>query len=221
MADLDVDAPAEYLCPITMSIMKDPVIMPDGQTYEREAIQKALSVNPVSPITREPMSFDQAKTNYALKSLIDKYIQDHISEIKEEPIIINPDNIVQEAPQTYSNIPVLNVTEVKLETFSMVYNSDSMLITVKPESIPGRLPVSIIAVIDTSGSMNSEASLNDSSEFENDSISRIQLVQYSLKTIISTLGPTDQITLIEFNNKATVKIAGLKLTTEGKKPPIR
>ena len=46
MLDIDVNAPPEYLCPITMSIMKEPVIMPDGQTYEREAIQKALSSNP-------------------------------------------------------------------------------------------------------------------------------------------------------------------------------
>lgn len=32
--DLNVYAPPEFLCPITM---KDPVIMPDGQTYERGA----------------------------------------------------------------------------------------------------------------------------------------------------------------------------------------
>lgn len=73
---LDTNAPPEFLCPITMSLMKDPVLMPDGQTYEREAIRMALRVNPVSPVTRQPMNIDQAITNYALKNLIEKYIED-------------------------------------------------------------------------------------------------------------------------------------------------
>ena len=80
MSELDVDAPPEFTCPITMSLMKDPVIMPDGQTYEREAIEKALKVNPISPLTREPMDMSQARTNYALKNLIEKYVQDHQKE---------------------------------------------------------------------------------------------------------------------------------------------
>ena len=32
--------PANYLCPITVQIMFDPVIAEDGCTYEREAIEK-------------------------------------------------------------------------------------------------------------------------------------------------------------------------------------
>lgn len=144
MADLDVDAPAEYICPITMSIMKDPVIMPDGQTYEREAIQKALNANPISPITRQPMDMKDAKTNYALKSLIEKYVHDHMSEIKEEPTVIDPTNMFQETSQTDSLIPIASFDEIKLDTFSAVYSTDSMLITVKPQNIVGRLPVSIM-----------------------------------------------------------------------------
>lgn len=70
------DAPNEFKCPITLTIMKDPVIMPDGQTYERKAIQKALRFNPKSPVTREPMNIKQATTNYALKNLIEKYISE-------------------------------------------------------------------------------------------------------------------------------------------------
>ena len=69
ITELDENAPPEYKCPITLSIMKDPVIMPDGQTYEREAIERALNINPISPITRKPMSMRYALTNYALKSI--------------------------------------------------------------------------------------------------------------------------------------------------------
>ncbi|KAJ6671804.1 U BOX DOMAIN-CONTAINING [Salix viminalis] len=37
--------PHEFLCPITLEIMVDPVIVATGQTYERESIQKWLNSN--------------------------------------------------------------------------------------------------------------------------------------------------------------------------------
>ena len=69
--------PNEYLCPITLSIMEDPVLMPDGQTYERKAIEAALDLQPYSPVTRQPMKIEDAVPNYALKSLIEAYQAKH------------------------------------------------------------------------------------------------------------------------------------------------
>lgn len=42
--------PNEYICPITLDIMKEPLVMPDGYTYEKEAIKRALEVKPYSPL---------------------------------------------------------------------------------------------------------------------------------------------------------------------------
>jgi hypothetical protein len=56
-----------------MELMKDPIIMKDGQTYEREAIAAALERNPVSPITRQPLHISDAIQNFALKALIGKF----------------------------------------------------------------------------------------------------------------------------------------------------
>ena len=50
----DKNIPNEFLCPITLTIMKEPMFMPDGQTYEKEAIKKALEITHVSPITKAP-----------------------------------------------------------------------------------------------------------------------------------------------------------------------
>jgi hypothetical protein len=72
MAD---DPPNELCCPITLDVMTDPVIMPDGQTYERAAITRALQVNGNSPITRQPMSISDAKPNYALRAIIERWRQ--------------------------------------------------------------------------------------------------------------------------------------------------
>jgi hypothetical protein len=52
--------------------MKDPVVMKDGQTYEREAITAALQRNPMSPITRQQLNIADAVQNFALKGLIDR-----------------------------------------------------------------------------------------------------------------------------------------------------
>lgn len=163
----------------------------------------------------EPMNIDQAKTNYALKSLINKYIQEHMTEIKNHPTAIDPQNMFQETKND-SGIPIKEITEIDLETFSAVYNSDSMMITSKSADVSGRFPLSIIAVIDISGSMSSEVTLESNIE-ENEHLTRLQLVQYSLKTIIATFDSSDQITLIPFNDKAFVKESGFKLDLAGKK----
>lgn len=60
-----------FKCPITLEIMKDPVICEDGYTYERESILN-LS-NPISPITRQPISTSNLVPNRILKEIIIKF----------------------------------------------------------------------------------------------------------------------------------------------------
>lgn len=65
--------PEEFLCPITLNIMKDPVVGSDGHTYERSAITQWLQKNPNSPLTRAPMTAASLKPNRALKNAIERY----------------------------------------------------------------------------------------------------------------------------------------------------
>lgn len=65
------EEPATFCCPISCEIMKDPVLAEDGQTYERDALQRWFtSGNTTSPITRGEISPEIMIPNYALKSLI-------------------------------------------------------------------------------------------------------------------------------------------------------
>jgi hypothetical protein len=66
-------SPEEFLCPITLQLMIDPVIGSDGRSYERAAINQWLRSNPCSPMTRQPMTASSLKPNYALKSAIDRF----------------------------------------------------------------------------------------------------------------------------------------------------
>lgn len=61
-----------FFCPITKIIMKDPVITPDGHTFERRAILRSLILEPVDPITKNPLSHEELVEDYLVKQAIDK-----------------------------------------------------------------------------------------------------------------------------------------------------
>lgn len=59
-----------YLCPITQDVMMNPVILVDGHTYEKEAIEDWLKLKNTSPLTGVQLPSKQMIPNYALKGLI-------------------------------------------------------------------------------------------------------------------------------------------------------
>ena len=69
------EPPNEYLCPITMTLMKEPVILSDGFTYEKSAIEKWLKEHDKSPMTNEVLESKVVTTNRQLKKLIDDFKQ--------------------------------------------------------------------------------------------------------------------------------------------------
>ncbi|XP_054788117.1 U-box domain-containing protein 14 isoform X1 [Prosopis cineraria] len=63
--------PDDFRCPISLELMKDPVIVSTGQTYERSCIQKWLdSGNKTCPKSQQTLLHTALTPNYALKSLI-------------------------------------------------------------------------------------------------------------------------------------------------------
>jgi len=79
--------PNDFLCPITLEIMTDPVIVASGQTYERRSIQKWLdSGERTCPKSRQPLAHLSLAPNYALKNLILQWCDKHMVELqKREP----------------------------------------------------------------------------------------------------------------------------------------
>uniref|UniRef100_A0A5B6YR50 RING-type E3 ubiquitin transferase n=1 Tax=Davidia involucrata TaxID=16924 RepID=A0A5B6YR50_DAVIN len=63
--------PDDFWCPISLELMKDPVIVSTGQTYERSCIQKWLDVgHKTCPKTQQTLLHMALTPNYVLKSLI-------------------------------------------------------------------------------------------------------------------------------------------------------
>ncbi|CAN0163568.1 unnamed protein product [Phaeothamnion confervicola] len=63
--------PNEFLCPLTLSMMEDPVIVSDGHTYERCAIEQWLAEHRTSPMSNEPLASGGVVPNRALRSAIE------------------------------------------------------------------------------------------------------------------------------------------------------
>ncbi|CAM8963977.1 unnamed protein product [Rhodiola kirilowii] len=63
--------PDDFRCPISLELMKDPVIVSTGQTYERSCIQKWLEAgHKTCPKTQQSLLHTALTPNYVLKSLI-------------------------------------------------------------------------------------------------------------------------------------------------------
>ncbi|KAF3434008.1 hypothetical protein FNV43_RR25111 [Rhamnella rubrinervis] len=63
--------PDDFRCPISLELMKDPVIVSTGQTYERACIQKWLEAGHKNcPKTQQTLMHTALTPNYVLKSLI-------------------------------------------------------------------------------------------------------------------------------------------------------
>ncbi|KAJ8750540.1 hypothetical protein K2173_015696 [Erythroxylum novogranatense] len=68
--------PDDFRCPISLELMKDPVIVSTGQTYERSCIEKWLEAgNGTCPKTQQTLSSTALTPNFVLRSLIAQWCE--------------------------------------------------------------------------------------------------------------------------------------------------
>jgi hypothetical protein len=67
----DVEIPSDFICPITLEVMVDPLMTRTGFNFERAAILGWLEQGSGScPLTREPLATSDLTTNRRLKTHI-------------------------------------------------------------------------------------------------------------------------------------------------------
>jgi len=74
---LDIDEsliPDDYLCPITLELMRIPVTLSDGHTYEKKAIKIWLQRHDTSPLTGLLLPNKKIVPNLVLKKKIEAFI---------------------------------------------------------------------------------------------------------------------------------------------------
>jgi len=180
-----MSVPQEWICPITLQVMHDPVIGPDGHTYERSAITQWLTQHTTSPVTREQMRNTNLIPNIALRNLI-----------QEGTVTSAATNAP--APATS---PAFK--ELKFKTTATQYNDGPVSyvhVHNELDDEPHRQPIVLFAIIDTSGSMNEPAALSEGTEEHG--FTRLDLVKHGVRTLSALLGPQDMLSIITFSNDA-------------------
>ena len=177
--------PNEFLCPIGLTIMKDPAIGPDGHTYELTAITEWLLQHDVSPITRQQMSVNRLRPNIALRKMIEDWVLAH-------PQL---SGVAAPAP-LFKDVP-LSITAKKHGGF--------LHLQVAATGPAQRQPIVFIAIVDNSGSMGEEASGGDGGE--SFGFTRMDLVKHTINTMAAILGPQDQLAIVTFSTNAKMVLS--------------
>ena len=188
----------DLMCPITLAPMTDPVIDPEGNTFERAAIEKWVREHGTSPLTNSHLTLDQLHPNRVIKRIIDSLSQSEsrpvepstMTGVEKTDLVLDINHLMEE-----------NLTHIKISSI----DSDQAT------------PVHKILGIDTSGSMFSEAKTKtDISSSESTGLSMLDIVKYAGKTVVDSLGPYDRLSIIDYNSTATVRMAYKPMTPENK-----
>jgi hypothetical protein len=65
--------PEEFFCPVSLEMMRDPVVTTSGHSYERTAIERVLRSREEDPLTRQSCKLSDLRPNYSLKTAIDAW----------------------------------------------------------------------------------------------------------------------------------------------------
>jgi hypothetical protein len=191
--------PNEWLCPITLSILRDPVIAADGHSYERSAIEEWFTRSNRSPKTNEILDNLHIISNHALRSTINDFFA-------KNPIALRSNTTVSEV---FTDIPV-NATISRFEDSSKNYTH----ISVTARGEPKRQPLVLLAIVDNSGSMGELAEPADAAESYG--YTRQDLVGHGLTTLATILGPDDMMGIIKFSTSAEIVMRPCKMNESGK-----
>ncbi|KAK4764472.1 hypothetical protein SAY87_013910 [Trapa incisa] len=77
--------PEDFRCPISLELMRDPVIVSTGQTYDRSSIEKWLEAgHRTCPKTQQTLNNTVLTPNFVLRSLIDQWCEANRIELPKD-----------------------------------------------------------------------------------------------------------------------------------------
>lgn len=83
-----ISIPDAFICPISFTIMENPVMDHEGNSYEKKNILEWLNINKKSPITRNYLDSSMLIPNRSLKNAIEEFIsKNNLSEMSNSKFI--------------------------------------------------------------------------------------------------------------------------------------
>jgi hypothetical protein len=224
--------PKNFVCPLTKDLMIDPVMDSEGNSYEREAIMRWLSLVPTSPITHMPLTENDLCDNNALRKMITTYLTGLMKQIGLKPaqaqaqaqaypmapganVMVSQANIFQPKIDQQNPVVAMADDEKDDENITIEVISNAVFehcITITNIDKPIRVPTKVICVVDTSGSMETEVKNGD----EDTGLTRLAIVQHALRTVINVLKAGDYFSLYSFSDEGKLIIDSCEMTQNGK-----
>jgi hypothetical protein len=211
-----IPIPPSFMCPISMKIMEDPVVDPDGNTYERTAIESWLQRSSTSPITRAHLTASMLHPNRALRDAIESFHQmtgdaaaTRAGQATTPPQVLRPEDLNPDIPQ--------DLIEMSAQQFRMPGGGIGVELCIEPRESSKALPMDIVAVVDISGSMDDPAMVEQGGQQVDVGFSVLDITKHALKTVIEALGPADRLSIVSFSNSAKVETNMLHMTHDNKR----
>jgi len=202
--------PNEFLCPISQSIMKNPVSLQCGHTFDQQELENWLKINKVCPTCRKDIS-EKITVNWSLKSLIDRATNQNQNILplpleSENTMITDVNNVqIDESESLETQLSKIEASYYKKDGVT------NLCLTI-PEFKYVRHPVSFVCVIDISGSMGSIVGGGEGGK----AFTRLDLVKHVLNVLVASLESTDQLSLITFSDNTEVVLDLVGMTQENK-----
>ncbi|KDP45270.1 hypothetical protein JCGZ_15135 [Jatropha curcas] len=88
--------PEEFKCPLSKELMKDPVILATGETYDRPFIQKWLKGgNRTCPLTQQVLSHTYLTPNHLIRQMISQWCRSQGLELQDPVHYVNEEGITE------------------------------------------------------------------------------------------------------------------------------
>lgn len=151
--------PKEFLCPISGSLMADPVVVSSGHTFERNCVRACVS------LSFKPTMFDGSKPdfstvipNLALKSTILNWCRDHFIDPPKPIDYYIAEELVHKLIPTSKN----SINKFQLSTDELTRTASQLSITSSEESVtPRNVHTSTVLAITTRPSCYSSSSSSE------------------------------------------------------------
>lgn len=91
-----LSSPPEFRCPLSKELMRDPVVVSTGQTYDRPFIQKWLKAgNRTCPLTQQVLSHTNLTPNHLIREMISQWCKCRGIELSDPLHYINEEGITE------------------------------------------------------------------------------------------------------------------------------
>jgi hypothetical protein len=118
--DQEIEVSPFFLCPISLQLMKDPVTVSTGITYDRQSIEKWLfsSQNKTCPVTKQQLTHDQNNLiiltpNHTLRRLIQAWCTINTSQTIPTPKPPTTKTLIEKHLKDASHSPHLLIQSLK------------------------------------------------------------------------------------------------------------